>query len=249
MAIEIMRVDPLSVVPKYYQLSEILRHKIDNNEWQPHDPIPPERELETLYNVSRTTVREALNHLANQGYIYREHGRGTFVSRPKMQQSLHTLHSFTDDMAVRGSVAGQRILSLERITPSDRVRQQLELSSGTESVMQVERLRHADDEPIGIQLAYLPLTVDQTITMEELLEVGSLYTLLETKFGLIPVEADETLEAIVANEREASLLKIKERSPLLMLERITYSQHRRPMEFVKMFYRADRYKYYAHLTR
>ena len=249
MAIEIMRVDPLSVVPKYYQLSEILRQKIDNNEWQPHDPIPPERELETLYNVSRTTVREALNHLANQGYIYREHGRGTFVSRPKMQHSLHTLHSFTNDMQVRGSVAGQRILNLDRIPPSDRVRRQLELPPDMESVVQIERLRYADDEPMGIQLAYLPLAADQTITSEELLEFGSLYTLLETKFGLIPIEADETLEAIIVDEREASLLKIEERSPLLLLERTTYSQHRRPMEFVKMFYRADRYKYYARLTR
>ena len=103
MVTKTMRVDPFSAVPKYYQLSEILRQKIDDRDWQPHDSIPPERELEALYKVSRTTVREALNHLAEQGYIYREHGRGTFVSRPKMQHSLHILHSFTDDMKARGS--------------------------------------------------------------------------------------------------------------------------------------------------
>ena len=152
----IMRVDSLSAVPKYYQLSEILRQKIENNEWRPHDPIPPERELEALYNVSRTTVREALNYLANQGYIYREHGRGTFVARPKMQHSLHLLHSFTNDMKTRGISAGQRILELGCVSPSNRIRQQLELSPEMEQVMRLERLRYADGEPIGIHIAYLP---------------------------------------------------------------------------------------------
>ena len=249
MVTETMRVDPLSAVPKYYQLSEIIRQKIDNKEWRPHDPLPPERELETLYNVSRTTVREALNHLADQGYIYREHGRGTFVSRPKMQHSLHILHSFTDDMRMRGFTAGQDILEFGDTNPSTKVRKQLELEPDKERVICIERLRHADNDPIGIQTAYLPLSSDQIITIEELIKFGSLYSLLETKFSLIPVEADETLEATVANQREATLLNIKEGSPLLLLERTTYSQQRRPMEFSKMLYRADQYKYYVHITR
>ena len=244
-----MRVDPLSIVPKYYQLSEILRQKIDNNEWQPHEPLPPERELENLYNVSRTTVREALNYLAKQGYIYREHGRGTFVARPKIQSSLHLLHSFTDDMQIRGFEAGQRILKLDCIKPSDRMREKLDLSSQAKQITLVERLRYADNEPIGIQIAYLPLLPGQTITQEDILTFGSLYALLETKFNLMPIEADETLEATIADEREADLLEIKAGNPLLLLERTTFSQQRRPMEFVKMLYRADRYKYYVHITR
>ena len=110
-----IRVDPFSVVPKYYQLAEILQHKIEGGEWQPHDALPAERELETIYGVSRTTVREALNHLAKQGYIYRAHGKGTFVARPKLRQSLHLLQSFTNDIASRGFVAGQQILEIKPV--------------------------------------------------------------------------------------------------------------------------------------
>lgn len=244
-----MRVDPLSAVPKYYQLSEILRHKIDNKEWRPHDPIPPERQLETLYHVSRTTVREALNHLADQGYIYREHGRGTFVSRPKLQHSLHLLHSFTDDMKARGVTAGHRILEFEWVSPAGHVRQQLELPPEIKRILRIERLRYGDSEPVGLQVAFLPLTADQALSREELDRSGSLYRLLEDKFSLIPVEADETLEATAAKPREASLLEVPECSPLLLLERTTYSQQHRPMEFSKMLYRADRYRYYIHITR
>jgi GntR family transcriptional regulator len=244
-----VRVDPLSAVPKYYQLAEILRQKIDSNDWRPHDSLPPERELETLYNVSRTTVREALNYLASQGYIYREHGRGTFVARPKIQPSLHLLQSFTADMQVRGFVPGQRILGLDYVTPSNRIRQQLDLSPHINQVLRLERLRYANDEPIGLHIAYLPLLPEQTITQEELQATGSLYALLEAKFGLIPLEADVTVEATTADRREATLLKVNEGSPLLLVERTTFSQHRQPMEFVKVLYRADRYKYYVHMTR
>ncbi|MEM7346967.1 MAG: GntR family transcriptional regulator, partial [Chloroflexota bacterium] len=202
-----IRVDPLSAIPKYYQLSEIIRHKIEAEEWQPHDPIPPERELETLYNVSRTTVREALNHLEDQGYIYREHGRGTFVARPKMQHSLHSLQSFTDDMKARGFIAGQKLLELNQINPPIRVKQQLNLPD-EQTVISVKRLRYADDEPIGIQTAYIPLPSNQTIIQEELDQFGSLYALLENKFGLLPIEADATLEATAATQAEAVLLNI-----------------------------------------
>lgn len=244
-----VRVDPLSAVPKYYQLAEILRQQIDNDQWRPHDPLPPERELETLYNVSRTTVREALNYLSNQGYIYREHGRGTFVARSKTQPSLHVWQSFSAEMQARGFVPGQRILSLDYINPPIRVKQQLDLSPEINQVLRLERLRYADDEAIGLHTAYLPLSPEQSITQEELQITGSLYTLLEAKLGLTPIEADVTLEATAADKREANLLQVNEGTPLFLMERTTFSQHRQPMEFVKILYRADRYKYYVHMNR
>ena len=78
---------------------------------------------------------------------------------------------------------------------------------------------------------------------------GSIYTLLQERFHLIPTEADETLEAVLATPREAALLQIAPGSPLLLSVRITYSQYRRAMEYVKILYRADRYQYFAKLTR
>jgi GntR family transcriptional regulator len=131
---------------------------------------------------------------------------------------------------------------------SPKVRQQLELPSDAR-VLHIERLRLGNGEPVGIHICYLPVPPEGTLTQEELERAGSLYALLESKFNLDPTEADETLEATVANEREAQLLEIEVGSPLLLIERITLSSERRPMELVKMLYRADRYKYYTHLRR
>ena len=108
---------------------------------------------------------------------------------------------------------------------------------------------YADGEPTGIQIAYLPLPPDQALTMDDILHFGSLYALLESKYNLIPIEANQTLEATIANEREAALLEVQKGSPLLLVERTTLSHQRQPMEFVKMLYRADRYKYHMHISR
>ncbi|MDX9865978.1 MAG: GntR family transcriptional regulator [Anaerolineaceae bacterium] len=242
-------IDPYSYVPKYHQMFTILRTKIENGEWQPKSPIPPERELEKLYNVSRTTIRQALSMLQDHGYIYRELGRGTFVTPPKLQNSLHVLTSFSDDMKERGLKPSHRILNLKYVEPSKNVRTQLELPESAETVFMLERLRFADGIPIGIHVSYLPLNPGQTITVDEVEEYGSLYNLLQEKFNLIATEADETLEATIADAYEAQLLEVNTGSPLLLIERTVWSQARYPMEFVKVLYRADRYKYFVHLNR
>ncbi len=245
----IQRIDPYDVIPKYHQLFTILSKKIEDGEWDPREPIPSERELELIYNVSRTTVRQALTKLENYGYVYREHGRGTFVAPPKFQNSLHVLTSFSNDMRERGFVPGQKILEIGFIEPSSKLRQQLELSDTVDQVFLLKRLRFANDQPIGIHSAYLPLPPNQPITTEEIEAFGSLYVMLQDKYNLHPTEADETIEATVADAYEAQELGVPEGSPLLLIERIVWSQSRKAMEFVQILYRGDRYKYFVHLNR
>ena len=150
---------------------------------------------------------------------------------------------------MRGLEPGQRLLSLGRVEPTTRSREKLELPSNVRDVLKIERLRLADNEPIGIHSALFPLLPEQEVTESELEQQGSIYSLLESKFNLIVAEADETIEATVADEREASLLEVPVGSPLLLVERRTWSHMRRPMELVKMLYRADQYKFYIHLSR
>ena len=102
---------------------------------------------------------------------------------------------------------------------------------------------------MGLQTAYYVLPDGQTITRQELEEYGSMYRILQEKFHLIPTEADETLEAALATQRDAFLLQVDPGSPLLLSERTTYSQYRRVIEFVRILYRGDRYRYLAKLTR
>lgn len=241
-------IDPYAAVPKYYQLASILKQQIDNGDWQPRTAIPSERQLEVLYSVSRTTIREAIDYLTRQGYLYREHGRGTFVSPPKLQKALMELTSFSEDLLKRGIQPGQIIRDISVVVPPLSILQRLELAPGTR-MLRLERIRLGNEIPIGLQTSYLALEPDQTITRADMETSGSLYKLLQEKFRIIPSEADETLEATVATKEEAELLQIEEGAPLLLSERVLFAQNRRPVEFVKILYRGDRYQYYVRLTR
>ena len=241
-------IDPFTAVPKYFQLASILRQKIDEGEWAPRSAIPSERQLEGLYHISRTTIREAIDQLVQQGYLYREHGRGTFVSPQKLQKGWMELTSFSEDLLKRGMQPGQIILTLETLVPSPKVLQRLELAPGS-LVTRIERVRLGNDIPIGLQTSYLALPDGQSIAREELERSGSLYRILSERFHLYPTEADETLEVTVASPEEARLLGVGIGAPLLLSERVTFSQERRPVEFVKILYRGDKYRYFTHLKR
>ena len=120
-------IDPNDFVPRYYQLASILREAITAGKFAAHQPIPSERQLEVLYSVSRTTIRQAIELLVRQGYLYRAHGRGTFVSPQKLQKGISELTSFSEDMKQRGLAPGQKILEIGLVPPPENVRRVLEL--------------------------------------------------------------------------------------------------------------------------
>lgn len=242
-------IDPNAFVPRYYQLANILREHIAEGKYAANQPIPSERQLEEIYSVSRPTIRQAIDLLIRQGFLYREHGRGTFVSPQKLQKGISELTSFSEDMKQRGLVPGQKILEIGYVEPPEKVRSHLELPADCDRVLRIERLRLGDDVPMGLQISFYNLPDDLAITREDLEANGSVYTILQEKFHLIPTEADETLEVTVATPQEAALLQVAPGSPLLLSERTTYSQYRRVIEFVKILYRGDRYRYFAKLTR
>ena len=241
--------NPIRKVPKYYRLANIIRSKIEGHEWEPRQSIPSERQLEIVYNTSRITVRKAIDVLVSQGYLYREHGRGTFVSPTKLQKKIVELTSFSEDMLVRGMKPGQIILTLTRVIPPKYIREKLEIPSKDSKVIFLERIRLADGKPIVLQISYLNLPAEVSITRDKLIEKGSLYTILREDFNIEPTEAEETLEATLASEREAKLLETSKGSPLLFNTRLLFSQDRKPVEFVKSLYRGDRYKYAIKLIR
>jgi len=241
-------IDPNNIIPKYYQLSNILRQKIEEGAWQPHEPIPSERQLEEQYNLSRPTIRQAIELLVRQGFLYRMHGKGTFVSPPKLQKGILELTSFSEDMRNRGLNPGQKFLEFGFTIPPVQIRKQLELPA-EQKVLRIKRVRTGNGEPIGIQDSYLSLPANQEITREELEQRGSIYAILQEKFGIFPSEADETLEVTLATAEEAMLLEIPAGSPLLLSQRTLYSQDRKAVEFVRILYRGDRYKYTVRLTR
>jgi GntR family transcriptional regulator len=241
-------IDPGNIIPKYYQLTSILRQMIEDGAWHQHESIPSERQLEEQYILSRPTIRQAIDLLVRQGFLYRVHGKGTFVSPPKLQKGILELTSFSEDMINRGMKPGQIFLEFGFTQPPPQVKKHLELPSGRQ-VLRIKRLRTGNDTPIGIQDSYLALLPGQEITREEIEKRGSIYIILQEKFGIFPSEADETLEVTLASAEEGKLLEVPEGSPLLLSERILWTQNRQAVEFVKILYRGDRYKYTVRLTR
>jgi GntR family transcriptional regulator len=241
-------IDPYDEIPKYHQLARILRNKITDGEWEPQSAIPSERQLEQQYRISRPTIRQAIELLIREGYLYREHGRGTFVMPQKLQKGLLELTSFSEDLLKRGIKPGQVVRSLSREEPPDAISRKLDMPVDGKT-LRIERIRLGDGIPIGLQTSYLALEESQVISQEEMENAGSLYKILQEKFGIIPWAADETLEVTLASPEEARLLQIEEGCPLLLNERILWSQERKAVEYVKILYRGDRYRYTMRLTR
>lgn len=232
--------DEKAPVALYHQLKAILAEKIHSGQWKVNDRIPTERELCDAYGVSRATVRLALGELENEGLLYRKQGRGTFVAAPKIEQLLSGFYSFTDEMKKQGHKPSARVLSFKKIEATGEVVQALLLPEGT-PVFAIKRLRLADDEPIILEVSYVPCALCPALTEEDVKE-NALYDLFRQRYNIFPSRAQESFEAVSAGPHEASYLGIPSGAPVLRLERITYAFDR-PVEYNVGLIRGDRYKY------
>ncbi|MBE3593034.1 MAG: GntR family transcriptional regulator [Thermoanaerobacter sp.] len=228
-------------LPIYHQIKQIIREKILTNELKPDDRIPSEIEMAKLYGVSRMTVRNALNELVMEGYLYRVPGKGTFVARPRIERSFALLTGFMEDMRQKGLRPSSKLLSLKQIIPDSVLRKRLKLLPN-EKVFEIVRLRYANEEPIVIQASYIPVFFCPGIESENL-EISSLYDILEAKYQLVLDHAQQRLEATVADEKKAQLLGIKIGAPLLYIYRLSFLANGTPVEFVESWYRSDRYAF------
>ena len=230
--------------PKYQSVHDALLVSIER---QPAGTaMPTERELCLTFGVSRATVRQALGQLEIEQRIYRRQGKGTFVARPKIEQRLE-LMSHTEGMRESGIVPSSKLLDVRRFPAGLDVGAQLELSPKAE-VLRIERLRLADGDPIAIEVLYLNADRFDGIT-SALSDNASLYQLLSSNYGVELASAEETIEAVVAEGREAGLLKCQPGMPLLMLSRRSMDTSDQPTEFVRSLYRGDRYRFQTGLQR
>ena len=236
-----------SSVPIYSQVERMVMDMIGSGKLSPGQRAPSEREIAETLRISRMTARAAMSNLVADGYLYSVPGKGTFVANPKMRQDLLELTSFTEDMRRRGLKPGARLLE---IGASDRapekVYRRLELT-GEEDLIRIHRLRTADEEPMCLETSYLPKSYVPWL-LEEDLESGSLYRALESH-GIELVRAEEHLEATVVWETESELLTVPAGYPALLIERTTYTEGGRPIEYVKSLYRGDRYRFTAMLFK
>src|SRR5580704_11676281 len=187
------------------------------------------------------TLRHALAELAQRGLVTRAVGRGggTFVGEAKLEQDLTTLAGFSEQLRRHGKVAGARVLAAAEIPASVTAAGALELAEG-DPVIEVRRIRLADGKPMVIEHSLFPAALCPGMLDSRL--DGSLYELLEEKYGLRPYRARESLEPVVAGVREAEALDIEEGAPLMLVERTAYAASGQPLEFAHDLFRGDRTK-------
>ncbi|HTK12145.1 MAG TPA: GntR family transcriptional regulator [Ktedonobacteraceae bacterium] len=234
-------------VPRYYQLKEIMRGKMSSGEWKPGDLIPSERELSEQYGISRMTARQAITELVNEGLFFREQGKGTFVSQHKITQQLIRLTGFTEDMRARGQRPETRVLSASMLPADELTAERLRIHPG-QSIFNLQRLRLADSEPLAVEVSQISFIGCERL-LDEDLEQNSLYRLLETRYGLTLVEAEQELEAGLVTEEEASFLNVAVGSPALYTRRTTYAERDQPIEYARAVYCGGKYTFYTSMKR
>lgn len=229
--------------PRYLQLRRRLEDAISTELLLPETPLPSEREIATLTDLSRVTVRKAIQSLADDGAVVQRHGSGSFVAaRPvKVEQSLSQLTSFTEDMSNRGM--NTKALWLERglFLSSPEEVAALGLKAG-DSVSRLARLRTADARPMAIERASLPVDILPNPTLVE----SSLYEALHD-LGAPPVRAIQKITAINLDDYDADLLDVEPHTAGLKIERTSYLADARVVEFTRSIYRSDAYDFVAEL--
>ncbi|WP_085523813.1 GntR family transcriptional regulator [Tuberibacillus sp. Marseille-P3662] len=239
-------IDKNSPVPIYFQIEEYIKSLVDNNQLKIGETIPSEREFTEQFNVSRMTVRQAITNLVNQGYLYRIKGRGTFVGEKKMEQTLHTVTSFTEDMKERGLTPSTKLAGFQIMPADDELAEQLQISVH-EPVYEIKRIRLADDEPMALECTYIPANEVQGLT--ETIASHSLYAYIEEQMNYQIDYANQVIESTLSGQDEKECLNVGIGEPILSITRKTYLTNGKVLEWVKSNYRADRYKFAIKLTR
>jgi len=230
-------------IPRHQAIERHLRSRIANS--QPGDAVESDSALTALFNVSRMTVRQAAQRLADEGLIYRVPGVGTFVAEPKVHRDIARLRSFTEEMARRGAVAGSRILVAELRTGSTEELAALHLAPRAK-VTHVRRLRLADGRPVAIENVVLPMSCSAVLAED--LEGGSLHDALRA-LGETPTSASGTLVAINADDEDAELLAVAPGTALLVEERLIVNQSGQPLEKTQTRYAGDEFVFHVSLAR
>ncbi len=232
-------VDRESPTPLYYQLKEQLALLIRNGTYRPGSRLPSEAELVRQLEVSRGTVRQAIDLLVNEGRLEREQGRGTYVRQsPPSLRMAQRFTSFAEDMREMNVVFTTRVLDKKIVPAKGRLIDKLNVSTN-EKLIYLERLGDIEGEPFVLGFTYLPYARCPGLLDEELTD-SSLYAVLEQKYGLRLARAERTLEAAIADEHEAELLQIQRGAPIHFMHNLAYLDDGQPIEYSRLRFRGDR---------
>src|ERR1700741_1697327 len=234
-------------MPLYAQVEEVLASNIADGTLPPGTRLPAEHSLIERFAVSRTTIREAIQNWIRRGLVEIQRGKGTFVTQPKISQDLTRLTGFVEDMQLLGRTASARLLDQETVPANQTVSRRLGLPLGT-LVVRIRRIRLPHNLPFSFDETYLPRELGEKVVQSDL-EAEPIFSLLEEKYDTPLTEAEYRLEAICADSIVADALGIDAGSPIFLIERTSYSEGQRPVDYEKLHYRGDQIQFVTRLAR
>ncbi len=233
--------------PLYAKLEASLASEISDGTMPPGSQLPSEDRLSERFGFSRTTVRKAIENLVARGLVEIRRGKGTFVAEPKITQELTELTGFVEDMLALGRVPTARLLDRRTVPAEADVARQLALPQGT-PVMRIQRVRLADGIAMSFDETYLPRDIGEKIVTHDL-NAEPIFSLLEDKYDLPLTEAEYRLEAVVATPHVARALAVDPGSAVFLIERTSYTEGHRPIDYEKLHYRGDLISFVTRLAR
>ena len=228
--------------PLYQQIKSLLVQSLERGEWKPGEAIPSEMELAARFQVSQGTVRKAVDELAAENLLIRRQGKGTFVST---HQEPRVRFRFLRLAPIEGEPkpAQSQILECKRLRASTDMARRLELRAGDPLIM-IRRLLSFSGVPTVVDDIFLPGALFKGLNNDVLQRYsGPLYGLFESEFGVSMVRAEESLRAVAADDERATLLQVQPGTPLLQVDRTSYTYANRPVELRTGHYLTDQYYY------
>ena len=223
--------------PAYARLKEWIQQKIETGALVPGDALPSERALAAQHSLSRMTVRQAISELVSAGALYREQGRGTFVTARKMKQ--RNIASFSDTVRQMGFTPSTQVVSFSSAPPPPDIA--AALMTGGAKVYRALRLRLADDNPVALEEVFIPKHICPALKTADL--KSSLYVLIEKKYGKKIGSADSSVSALHLGAQQQQYLLIGRNTPVLNVNSLYYSVSGEALYFERAVYRSDMYEY------
>ncbi|KVH43443.1 GntR family transcriptional regulator [Burkholderia diffusa] len=242
-----LNVVPLSATPLYVQIKDTLRARILDGTYAPHSRMPSEHELCAMFDVSRITVRQALGDLQKEGLLFRLHGKGTFVSKPKAFQNVTSLQGFAEAMSSMGYEIVNQLRSFRIVKADRQLATKLNVQEGA-PLVEIHRVRLLNREPVSLEQTWVPEALGKRLAGADLV-TRDIFLILENDCGVPLGHADMSIDAILADDEIVDALRVEESSPVLRIERLTHDASGAPIDYEHLYFRGDAFQYRLRIDR
>ncbi|MBR8130492.1 GntR family transcriptional regulator [Burkholderia ambifaria] len=238
---------PLSAAPLYVQIKDTLRARILDGTYAPHSRMPSEHELCAMFDVSRITVRQALGDLQKEGLLFKLHGKGTFVSKPKAFQNVTSLQGFAEAMSSMGYEIVNQLRSVRTVKADRHLATKLNVPEGA-PLVEIHRVRLLNREPVSLEQTWVPEALGKRLAGADL-ATRDIFLILENDCGVPLGHADVSIDAILADDEIVDALRVEESSPVLRIERLTHDASGTPIDYEHLYFRGDAFQYRLRIDR